>query len=108
MMTLQSSGRTPEAGFERLEAAARAYRLDPTPLAGRVEVVVGEITSPRLGLQPDAYKALAGSIDAIYHGAAAVNFIYPYHALREINVQGTRELVRFAFAEKRKPVWTGE
>jgi thioester reductase-like protein len=40
----------------------------------------------------------------IFHNGGAVNFIYPYQALKDINVNGTREIIKLAFKNKIKPV----
>jgi thioester reductase-like protein len=70
----------------------------------RVQVVDGDVTLPRLGLADATYETLARDIDAILHGAAHVNFIYPYEALRGTNVIGIHEIIRFAFDTRIKPV----
>jgi thioester reductase-like protein len=69
-----------------------------------VHVVEGDVTLPRLGIASGVYESLARSIDAIVHGAAHVNFIYPYEALRATNVLGVHEIIRFAFHARVKPV----
>ncbi|WP_417517069.1 fatty acyl-CoA reductase [Marinobacter sp.] len=40
----------------------------------RVHCVTGEVTQPGFGLQPEALRKLAGSIDAVINSAASVNF----------------------------------
>ncbi len=56
--------------------------------ATRIEAVPGELS------QPESYADL--EVDAIYHIAAMVNWVYPYHALSDANVRGTQELLRLA------------
>lgn len=70
----------------------------------RLHIVDGDVTLPRLGLDDHLYESLAREVDAILHGAAHVNFIYPYEALRTTNVLGLHELIRFAFHSRIKPV----
>jgi thioester reductase-like protein len=70
----------------------------------RLHVIEGDVTLPRLGLPDAVYETLARRIDAIVHGAAHVNFIYPYEALRATNVLGVQEIIRFAFHSRIKPV----
>ncbi len=70
----------------------------------RLHVVEGDVTLPRMGLQDAVYEALARQVDAIFHGAAHVNFIYPYEALRATNVLGIHEIIQFAFHTRIKPV----
>ena len=70
----------------------------------RLHIVEGDITLPRLGMQDSVYESLAREVDMIFHGAAHVNFIYPYEALRATNVLGIHELIQFAFHLRIKPI----
>ena len=70
----------------------------------RVHVLDGDVTLPRLGIADAQYERLAEQVDAIIHGAAHVNFIYPYEALRAANVLGLHEIIQFAFYRRIKPV----
>jgi nonribosomal peptide synthetase DhbF len=70
----------------------------------RLEVLVGDLSSQHLGLTSSTYQHLATSVDSIYHSAAAVNFLYPYEALRETNVCGTRRILEFAAEAGNIPV----
>ncbi|GAO19157.1 hypothetical protein UVI_02061400 [Ustilaginoidea virens] len=62
----------------------------------RMEVVPGNLARNRLGLSPEAFAELASRVDVIVHAAATVNLVYPYAALRNANVGGTREILRLA------------
>ena len=99
-----------EAGRDRIEKQMRHYDVwqeDSTwqnAWHDRVQIVEGDITLPRMGIIDGVYENLARDIDAILHGAAHVNFIYPYEALRGTNVQGVHEIIRFAFHSRIKPV----
>jgi fatty acid CoA ligase FadD9 len=68
----------------------------------RVRVVIGELGSPSLGLDAAQWTQLAGSIDAIMHAGAAVNWLMQYGQLRAANVLGTVELMRLAATTQRK------
>jgi myxalamid-type nonribosomal peptide synthetase MxaA len=70
----------------------------------RLHVVDGDVTLPRLGMKDIDYERLSQVVDAIFHGAAHVNFIYPYEALRATNVLGVHEIIQFAFHARIKPV----
>ena len=82
----------------RLRDHLERHHLSAAELTGRVRVVSGDITRPLLGLPADRWRRLAGAIDAVYHAAAQVNWVLPYAMLRQTNVLGTRELLRFACA----------
>lgn len=70
----------------------------------RLHVIDGDVTLPRLGMNDENYEMLSHNVDAIFHGAAHVNFIYPYEALRATNVLGIHEIIQFAFHGRIKQV----
>ncbi|MFT5684959.1 MAG: thioester reductase-like protein, partial [Myxococcota bacterium] len=88
----------------RLIAAFGTYKLEAGTLGERIVVLPGSLGMPRMGMSEETYDRLGQTIDTIYHGAAQVNFIYPYNALKAVNVEGTRAVVRFAFHKQRKAV----
>jgi myxalamid-type nonribosomal peptide synthetase MxaA len=87
---------TPEEGMERIRGALEAYRVWDDAFTARIRPVVGDLSKPLLGLRPERFAELAGTLDAIYHNGALVNFAYPYSLLRGPNVQGTQEVVRLS------------
>lgn len=99
-----------EDGKQRIEKQMRRYDVwkdDPAWQAAwdsRLQIVEGDITLPRLGMQSEIYEKLAMEVDAIFHSAAHVNFIYPYEALRATNVLGLHEIIQFAFHLRIKQV----
>src|SRR5262249_1435986 len=64
--------------------------------ASRIRCVYGDIGQPSLGMSSRQFNNIASSIGAIYHAAAAVDWVRPYENLRDVNVIGTRELLRLA------------
>ena len=84
------------------EASARVrrnlmrYGLWKEHYASRIRCVYGDITQPQLGMASRDFSNTAHSIGAIYHAAAAVDWVRPYEDLRDVNVVGTRELLRLA------------
>jgi thioester reductase-like protein len=66
--------------------------------AKRIRCVYGDLTQPLLGMAGRDFRAIADSVGAIYHAAAAVDWVRPYEELREANVLGTHELLRLACA----------
>ena len=92
-----------QRGLERiLDAQRRFLRAGPEP--GRIHPLVGDLAEPMLGLAPERFEALAGSLDVIHHCGGQVNFIYPYQDLRAVNVDGTREVLRLAGHARAVPV----
>ncbi|CAF4158741.1 unnamed protein product [Rotaria sp. Silwood2] len=56
----------------------------------------GDLTKYHFGFDDASYEDLANKTDIIIHCAAIVNFVLPYKALYDTNVNGTREIIRFA------------
>ncbi|MBW3605761.1 MAG: thioester reductase domain-containing protein [Actinobacteria bacterium] len=81
---------------DRLRASLVRRGLWREEVSARVDVVPGDLAAPRLGLSPQTHDELAAQIDAIVHAGAQVNLMYPYDALRDVNVGGTREVLRLA------------
>lgn len=99
-----------EDSKQRIEKQMKRYQVwaeDEAWLSSfekRVHVIDGDVTLPRLGMNDADYDTYSQTVDAIFHGAAHVNFIYPYEALRATNVLGVHEIIQFAFHGRIKPV----
>jgi fatty acid CoA ligase FadD9 len=72
--------------------------------ADHLEVIVGDIGEPNMGLDQPTWERLAASVDLIVHPAALVNHVLPYDQLFGPNVVGTTELIRLAISSRIKPV----
>lgn len=75
-----------------------------TLAAEHLEVIVGDIGEPNLGLDQSTWQRLAQSVDLIVHPAALVNHVLPYDQLFGPNVVGAAELIRLAITTRIKPV----
>ena len=92
------------AAARRLRAALDGRGLWRAEHAGRVTALPGDLGKPLLGMARPAFEALAGEVDAIVHAGAQVNLMYPYTALRDVNVGGTHEVLRLACGGGATPV----
>jgi fatty acid CoA ligase FadD9 len=102
-------GSDPDAARARLEAAFDSG--DPQLLrqfrelaAKHLEVVIGDIGEPNLGLDQTTWDRLSRTVDLIVHPAALVNHVLPYDQLFGPNVVGTAEVIRLAISARIKPV----
>ncbi|KAF4982972.1 hypothetical protein FDECE_17411 [Fusarium decemcellulare] len=84
------------AGMARIRKNLIDLGLWEDYLLERMEILPGTLTRKRLGLAPEAFDELATRVQVIVHAAATVNLVYPYAALRNANVGGTREILRLA------------
>jgi fatty acid CoA ligase FadD9 len=97
-----------QAAAARLRAAYRTgddqlpQRFTDLASGGRLEVLAGDLTAPRLGLAASVYDRLAGELDLIVHPGAMVNHVYTYEQLFEPNVLGTAQLIRLALQTQPK------
>jgi thioester reductase-like protein len=90
------TGEVASAGIARIRKNLLDLGLWNDSILERIEVVPGNLSHKRLGLEPKAYKELVAHVQVIIHAAATVNLVYPYAALRDANVGGTREVLRLA------------
>lgn len=84
------------AAIERLENNMKHYRCWDDKLRKYLYPVIGDLSSPKLGLSDEKWTELSGHIEAVYHNGAILNFVYPYEFLKTTNVTGTIETLRFA------------
>jgi thioester reductase-like protein len=71
----------------RMEAQAReaAAAIDPE----RVEILLGDITDRRLGLEPHDYERLLAEATTAHHLAAVYDLAVPLEVAQRVNVEGT-------------------
>lgn len=62
----------------------------------RIIIITGDISFDKFGISAEQYNSLAEKIDVIYHCGAQVNTMASYSNLRNSNVQGTLEIIKFA------------
>ena len=86
----------PEQGLLRLQKNLEQYRIVEDIDFNRVEILVGDLSRPLLGLGEGIYQSMCERLDAIYHSGAYVNHLMPYEQMHLANVQGTRELIAMA------------
>jgi fatty acid CoA ligase FadD9 len=101
-------GADAEAARHRLDAAFDTGDADLAHHYGQLaaehlEVLVGDISAPNLGLDQETWDRLANKVDLITHPAALVNHVLPYDQLFGPNVVGTAELIKLGITGKMKP-----
>jgi long-chain acyl-CoA synthetase len=64
----------------------------------RVQVICGDVSADRLGLETTTYEELVHEVTSIIHSAADLRVNAPIDELRRTNVQGTAHLLDFARA----------
>ncbi|NBE56632.1 thioester reductase domain-containing protein, partial [Streptomyces boluensis] len=89
---------------QRLPEALRRYGVWRPGLAHRVVVHTGDLTAPRLGLDPATYDELARTVDVVHHCGAEVNLARDHDRLKAANTVATAEILRLAATHRTVPV----
>lgn len=94
--------KTSEEGLARIKKNLAGYELWQEAFSQRIQILLGDLASPSLGLSCDVFNKLAQTIDVVFHNGAWVNFIYPYDVLKPANVDGTKTILHFVTQHKPK------
>jgi thioester reductase-like protein len=82
--------------FLDLARASAAQLAEAHPgTAGRIELVVGDITAPGLGIGETEARVLHRKLTGCYHLAAVYDLAVPREVGMRINVEGTRNVLAF-------------
>lgn len=86
------------AGIARIRRNMIDFGIWNDSIMDRVQILPANLSRKRFGLPQEEYDSLVAQMKSqvIIHAAAAVNLVYPYAALRNANVGGTREILRLA------------
>lgn len=68
----------------------------------RVHPICGDLAKHNFGLSDADWKLLVDKVNVIYHNGALVNYVLDYAAMRDVNVGGTNEIIRFALQGRAK------
>ncbi|REC80417.1 thioester reductase [Chryseobacterium elymi] len=89
--------------MDKIDRCYKQYHIDrKEEQKSRIIPVIGDLSLPLLGFSEDQFKKLAGILDLIYHSGSSVNFIEPYSYMKAPNVEGLREIIKLAGAERTK------
>lgn len=82
------------AALQRLAPVLTFWEVPPP--GDRLDVLVGDIERPDLGLDVEARRHLAGAITHIVHCAANIKLNLPVEDARQLIVEGTRQVLKVA------------
>ncbi|MYV31396.1 amino acid adenylation domain-containing protein [Rhodococcus sp. DSM 6344] len=92
------------AAWHRLRSNLEHYGVWGDIDHERIVVVPGDLAAPGLGVTAATFDRLANEIDLICHNGARVDALSSYEQLEEVNIGGTRELLRLATTTWLKPL----
>ena len=81
---------------ERLAELCTFWGVAPDSLRSKVSAVSGDVTLPRLGLDPGAYARAVGEVTHIIHSAGNVKLNRPLDEARRSAVDAVRHVLSFA------------
>ncbi|NVO08913.1 MAG: amino acid adenylation domain-containing protein [Bacteroidales bacterium] len=97
-------GKDNKEAHDRLIGTLKESNLFKPTFFTRIVPVIGDICKPSLGISKYEYLKLCSEIDVVFHNATMMNHQADYYNLKQSNVLGTIELLRFAMREKIKPI----
>ncbi|MGQ0779275.1 MAG: thioester reductase domain-containing protein [Pseudonocardiales bacterium] len=80
---------------ERLRSSLSKYAKTPDSFE-RIIPIPGDLASVRFGLSESEYALLESQINYVIHAGAYVNHVMPRDAMEQVNVDGTRQVIRLA------------
>jgi L-aminoadipate-semialdehyde dehydrogenase len=83
-------------GLARIRQTCTAYGLwqEWWVSEGVLEIVVGDLEKPKLGMSNADYNRVAEDADLIIHNGARVHWLMPYENLKAANVESTVEAIK--------------
>ena len=85
-----------ESRFEQLALERATQLTNRLPdFEGELNVVVGDITAPLLGLSEEQHDAITGEVGVVWHLAAIYNLAVPEALAYQVNVTGTVNVLNF-------------
>ena len=91
----------PADAMRRITSAAHDAGIEID--TDRIDVVLADLATERLGIDDDTWEKLAANVDAIVHCGAWVHHRYSYSTLRPSNVEATASLLQLATLHR--PKW---
>jgi len=88
--------------LSKFRATAQYYGCLEQIDFSRIQLLRGDFAEPRLGLSQIDYDTVCRDVQRIYHIGSHVNNWLPYEGIKEINVEGTRNLLTVARTGRQK------
>lgn len=96
---------TTESGKNRILQNLKTYGISiGEKESHRIIAICGDLSKPNLGLDHYAYDDLANKVRLIIHSGATVYYFMPYDTMKQINVNGTKEILKFSCRNYNKKV----
>ncbi|KAB8303804.1 hypothetical protein EYC80_005178 [Monilinia laxa] len=84
---------TNDSGRQRIISAAQSAKWWHDSLAAKLDIWIGDLAKPMLGLDWEQWQQLS-TVDAIIHNGASVQWNADYHTLKAANVTSTFDILK--------------
>lgn len=91
-------------GKERLTKNLMNHLIWEDEFSDRIVAIVGDLSKPNFGIESSQYEHLIQTVDSVVHNGAHVHWLQPYEKLKETNVLGTIEALKFCSSSRIKPL----
>lgn len=91
-----------ENGNRRIAENLKRFNCFEAKYMDCIIPVLGDLTSPNMGIDEKIYSELSHKIDIVIHNGAILNFLLSYNKLKDANVGGTLAALEFAMAGRPK------
>jgi amino acid adenylation domain-containing protein/thioester reductase-like protein len=89
--------------LERIKSTFQKFKLVwHDSYASHLSLVLGDLTSPRFGVDDKTYSHLIETIEVIYHIGSSVSYVQPYEVIKKPNVDGLSHVLHLAVNGKTK------
>ena len=93
-----------QVALDRVRTTCTAYGIwqDWWLTEGILDVMIGDLEKPRLGMSDHDYNKVAADADLVVHNGARVHWLLPYESLKAANVHSTLECIKLCATNKPK------
>jgi len=85
-----------QKGAERIKSALETYSLSASGFEGRIIAVPGDLPKLRFGVEASRYNEMLDHVDTVFHVGASINWMAEYDDLKQTNIIGTEQILKFA------------
>jgi L-aminoadipate-semialdehyde dehydrogenase len=83
-----------KGAFDRLQRSLEGYGLWNDSWSTRLSCVVGDLSKPQLGLEPQTWQTLAQEVDVVIHNGAVVHWVKRFQDMMAANVLSTIDAMK--------------
>ena len=83
-----------KAAFDRMQRSLHGYGVWREEWSARITCVVGDLSKPQLGVEPQVWQRLSQEVDVVIHNGATVHWVKRYQDMAASNVTSTVDAMK--------------